>query len=66
MIHSQAVPQGFHEGQWLKQVEIVAENGYVQHVKQGPGNIGDKDRPQAAVQLIFGEKGLVQGLATRT
>ena len=59
MIHSQAVPQGFHEGQRLKQVEIVAENGYVQHVKQGPGNIGDKDRPQAAAQVVFVGKGLV-------
>ena len=63
MIHSQAVPQGFHEGQRLKQVEIVAENGYVQHVKQGPGDIGDKDRPQAAAQVVFVGKGLVQGLA---
>ncbi|SCJ01432.1 Uncharacterised protein [uncultured Ruminococcus sp.] len=41
----------------------MTENGYVHHIKQGPGDIRDKDCPQAAAQVVFVGKGLVQGLA---
>ena len=39
----------------------MTENGYVHHIKQGPGDIRDKDCPQAAAQVVFVEKGWFRG-----
>ena len=63
MIHGQAVPQGAEKGVRLEDTEVVADDRYVDHVKQGPGQVGDEDRPQAAPQVVFIDEGLVQGLA---
>ena len=62
MIHGQAVPQGAEKGVRLEDTEVVADDRYVDHVEQGPGQLGDEDRPQAAPQVVLIDEGLVQGL----
>ena len=51
------------KGVRLEDTEVVADDRYVDHVEQGPGQVGDEDRPQAAPQVVFVDEGLVQGLA---
>ena len=49
----------------MKEFEIMAENRYVGHVEKRPGQVGDENRPQSTLQIVFIVKGLVESLAVK-
>ncbi len=65
MVHGQAVPQGPSQCGWLEDAEVVADDRYVEHVKKRPDQIGNKDRPGPAAQIVFIAEWLRQRLAVK-